>query len=134
MNSGRAVLDEPKRYRLLTRSDFDGLVCAILLKDLDILDSITFVHPKDVQDGKVAVTENDILANLPYVPGCYLCFDHHDSEVTRADGSTRLNHVLQSEADSAARVLYDWYGGKAVFPGISEEMMEAVDNGNCFRS
>ena len=74
---------ESKKHRLLTRSDFDGLVCAILLKELGILGSIEFVHPKDVQDGKIAVTDNDILTNLPYVPGCHLCFDHHPSEEIR---------------------------------------------------
>ena len=70
-------------YRLLTRSDFDGLVCAILLKELGILGEIKFVHPKDMQDGKVEVTSRDILTNLPYVPGCHLCFDHHASEAHR---------------------------------------------------
>lgn len=108
------------KYRLLTRSDFDGLVCAILLKDLGILESIAFLHPKDVQDGKAEVTGNDILTNLPYVPGCHLCFDHHDSEVARADGSVRPNHILESGADSAARVLYNWFGGPSAFPGLAK--------------
>ncbi len=127
MNSDRATPGESKRYRLLTRSDFDGLVCAILLKELGILGSITFVHPKDVQDGKYEITGNDILTNLPYAPGCHLCFDHHDSEAIRSDGSSRPNHILMPDADSAARVLYDWYGGEKTFPRISEEMMHAVD-------
>ena len=133
MKSGSAVLREQKRFRLLTRSDFDGLVCAILLKDLGILESITFVHPKDVQDGKVEITESDILTNLPYAPGCYLCFDHHDSEVTRASDASRSNHILMPHADSAARVLYNWFGGAEAFPGISEEMMEAVDKADSAR-
>ncbi len=134
MNSVRAGIDERKKYRLLTRSDFDGLVCAILLKDLGILDSITFVHPKDVQDGKVEITKNDILTNLPYVAGCHLCFDHHDSEVTRAnESSARANHILMSNADSAARVLYNWFGGAVTFPKISEEMMSAVDKADSAR-
>jgi len=133
MNSGRANLDVSKKYRLLTRSDFDGLVCAILLKDLGILESIEFVHPKDVQDGKVEITENDILTNLPYVPGCYLCFDHHDSEVTRAGKMFRPNHILMAHADSAARVLYSWYGGAEAFPRISDEMMRAVDKADSAR-
>ncbi len=133
MTCAGAVLNEQRKFRLLTRSDFDGLVCAILLKDLGILDSITFVHPKDVQDGKVEITENDILTNLPYAPSCYLCFDHHDSEVARAGGSARANHILMGHADSAARVLYDWFGGRQAFPQISEEMMAAVDKADSAR-
>jgi nanoRNase/pAp phosphatase (c-di-AMP/oligoRNAs hydrolase) len=122
-----------RKYRLLTRSDFDGLVCAILLKELGILGDIKFVHPKDVQDGEIEVTEHDILTNLPYVEGCYLCFDHHKSEETRAHGEQRDNHILVAGADSAARVVYDHYGGKQRFPEISEGMMAAVDKADAAR-
>lgn len=118
---------ENTTYRLLTRSDFDGLVCAILLKDMGILGGIQFVHPKDVQDGLVDVTENDILTNLPYAPGCHLCFDHHDSEELRNGIRRPNNHILKAGADSAARVVYEYFGGKDRFPTIALDMMEAVD-------
>ena len=116
-----------QKYRLLTRSDFDGLVCAILLKDLGILGDIKFVHPKDMQDGLIEVTSQDILTNVPYVAGCHLCFDHHVSEETRTVGQEVDNHILDPDADSAARVVYDHFGGAARFPAISLEMMAAVD-------
>ena len=115
------------KYRLLTRSDMDGLVCAVLLKEMGMLGEIVFHHPKDVQDGKVAVTERDILTNLPYVAGCGLCFDHHASEGVRNSGRSTPNYILKPEAKSAARVVYDHYGGKARFPRVSDAMMEAVD-------
>ena len=118
---------ESKKYRLLTRSDFDGLVCAVLLKELGILGTIEFVHPKDVQDGKVKVTENDILTNLPYVPGCHLCFDHHSSEETRNQGLSDPSYVLMGGADSTARVLYNYYGGRERFPNVNEQMIAEVD-------
>ncbi len=115
------------KYRLLTRSDMDGLVCAVLLKELGMLGEIVFHHPKDVQDGKVAVTERDILTNLPYVPGCALCFDHHASEGLRNSGRPTPNHILKADAKSAARVVFDHYGGRARFSRVSDAMMEAVD-------
>jgi nanoRNase/pAp phosphatase (c-di-AMP/oligoRNAs hydrolase) len=121
------MITEPKKHRLLTRSDFDGLVCAILLKELGLLGSIEFVHPKDVQDGKIAVTDNDILTNLPYAPGCHLCFDHHPSEETRTKDLSGPNHILTAGADSAARVLYQYYGGRKAFPNVSEQMIAEVD-------
>jgi nanoRNase/pAp phosphatase (c-di-AMP/oligoRNAs hydrolase) len=115
-----------EKYRLVTRSDFDGLVCAVLLKALDMIDDIAFVHPKDVQDGIIEVTERDILTNLPYTPGAHLIFDHHHSETLRADG-TATNHIINAEAPSAARVIYDHYGGATAFPKIAMELMWAVD-------
>ena len=114
------------KYRLMTRSDFDGLVCAVLLRCLDVIDDITFVHPKDVQDGAVDVTERDILTNLPYAPGAHLVFDHHHSETLRNEGDLP-NHIIDPEAPSAARVIYEYYGGRDRFPEISEELMRAVD-------
>lgn len=115
------------KFRLITRSDMDGLVCAVLLKELGLLGEIVFHHPKDMQDGKVEVTERDIITNLPYVPGCGLCFDHHASEALRSGGEQPDNHILAPDAKSAARVVYDHYGGKARFRRVSDAMMEAVD-------
>jgi nanoRNase/pAp phosphatase (c-di-AMP/oligoRNAs hydrolase) len=115
-----------QRYRLVTRSDFDGLVCAALLKQLDMLDDILFVHPKDMQDGKIEIGPGDITTNLPYVPSAHLVFDHHDSETLRVEGE-RDNYVIDADARSAARVVYEYFGGKQRFPLISDEMMEAVD-------
>jgi nanoRNase/pAp phosphatase (c-di-AMP/oligoRNAs hydrolase) len=115
-----------QRFRLVTRSDFDGLVCAALLKEHNLLEDILFVHPKDMQDGKVEIGEGDITTNLPYVPGVGLAFDHHDSELLRL-GELPKNLVLDPHARSAARVVYDHFGGAGVFPNISAEMMDAVD-------
>jgi nanoRNase/pAp phosphatase (c-di-AMP/oligoRNAs hydrolase) len=116
----------PAKFRLVTRSDFDGLVCAVLLKELDLIDEIKFVHPKDMQDGKIEITDRDITTNLPYVPGAHLAFDHHLSETIRNSGA-RGNHLIDATAPSAARVVYNHYGGAAAFPRISAEMMDAVD-------
>ena len=115
------------KYRLVTRSDFDGLVCAVLLSELELIDDILFVHPKDMQDGKIEITERDITTNLPYVPGAYLVFDHHESEAVRNSGRRDVNHIIEVHAPSAARVVYDHYGGKAAFPRVTDEMMTAVD-------
>jgi nanoRNase/pAp phosphatase (c-di-AMP/oligoRNAs hydrolase) len=112
-------------YRLVTRSDFDGLVCAVLLKKLGLIDEITFVHPKDVQDGVVEVTGRDILTNLPYAPAAHLVFDHHHSETLRNEQAA--NHVIDATAPSAARVVYDHFGGADRFPDISAELLRAVD-------
>jgi nanoRNase/pAp phosphatase (c-di-AMP/oligoRNAs hydrolase) len=112
--------------RLVTRSDFDGLICAALMKELGILDDILFVHPKDVQDGKVELTANDVTTNLPYRPEVALSFDHHSSEDVRVTEEAG-NRVAISSADSAARVVYEYFGGAQRFPRVSAEMMEAVD-------
>jgi nanoRNase/pAp phosphatase (c-di-AMP/oligoRNAs hydrolase) len=113
------------KHRLVTRSDFDGLVCAALLKELGMIDEIMFVHPKDMQDGKIEVSARDITTNLPYVPGVYLAFDHHLSETLRV--GRRDNHIIDPLAPSAARVVYEHFGGRSAFPRVSDEMMDAVD-------
>lgn len=112
--------------RLVTRSDFDGLVCAVLLKHLNMIDNILFVHPKDMQDGKIEITDNDITTNLPYVDGVYLAFDHHSSEMTR-NKDHKSNHIIDPKAMSAARVVHDYFGGTSVFPTSWNDMMVAVD-------
>ncbi|GHU38759.1 exopolyphosphatase [Clostridia bacterium] len=117
---------------LVTRSDFDGLACATVLKEVGLIDTWTFVHPKDLQDGKIEVTANDVLTNVPFVPGCGLWFDHHSSEEER---------VLRKGADykgesrvekSAARIVYEYYGGKRKMPHFAKMItaVDAVDSGD----
>ena len=120
-----------QKKRLVTRSDFDGLACAMMLRDLNLVDEIKFVHPKDVQDGKVELSQNDITTNLPYDPRVALAFDHHESEVDRLKAlETGGKLIIDPNARSAARVVYDYYGGKKTFPRVSDELMEAVDKGD----
>jgi nanoRNase/pAp phosphatase (c-di-AMP/oligoRNAs hydrolase) len=115
-----------EKFRLVTRSDFDGLVCAVLLNELELIDDIKFVHPKDMQDGKVEISDRDITTNLPYVPGVHLAFDHHLSETVRNVGN-RPNHIILPDMPSAARVVYEHYGGAGRFPAAFNDMMAAVD-------
>jgi nanoRNase/pAp phosphatase (c-di-AMP/oligoRNAs hydrolase) len=121
-----------QKFRLVTRSDFDGLVCAVLLRHLDLIDDILFVHPKDMQDGKIAITSRDITTNLPYVAGAHLVFDHHLSETLR-NLERFQNHIIHPQAPSAARVVYDHYGGARTFPAAWDDMMSAVDKGDSAR-
>ena len=114
------------KYRLVTRSDFDGLVCAALFDQLDMLGPVKFVHPKDMQDGEVDIGATDITANLPFVEGVHLAFDHHLSETRRLEELPK-NYVINPTAPSAARVVYDHYGGQESFPSVPEELLRAVD-------
>lgn len=115
-----------EKYRLVTRSDFDGLVCAVLFKHMDMIDDISFVHPKDMQDGKIDISASDITTNLPFCAGAHLVFDHHDSETKRNDVDVS-NYIIDPAAPSAARVVWKHYGGHDTFPTQWDEMMEAVD-------
>ncbi|HEV3139694.1 MAG TPA: exopolyphosphatase [Vicinamibacterales bacterium] len=117
----------PDTYRLVTRSDFDGVASAALLKKKGVINDILFVHPKDVQDGKVEITPNDITTNVPYSPNAHIAFDHHASETVRIGGKTPANLVLDPDAPSAVHVVYRHYGGKTAFPNVSEGLLEAVD-------
>lgn len=112
--------------RLITRSDFDGLACAVFLKEAGIIDSYKFAHPKDVQDGLIEVNADDCLANVPYVKGCGLWFDHHASESERLDLAEENINGESRPSPSAAHIVYDYYGGAERFPGF-EELLDGVD-------
>ena len=119
------------KKRLVTRSDFDGLVCAMLLREMDIIGDIKFVHPKDVQDGKIELSENDITTNLPFDKRVGIAFDHHESELIRNKKEDyEGKYIIDGNAKSAARVVYDYYGGKEKFKRVSDEIMIAVDKGD----
>lgn len=119
--------------RLLTRSDFDGLACGVLLREAGVIHSYKFVHPKDIQDGKIPVSENDVLANVPFMPGCGLWFDHHSSEEeVRNLMQFDFKGVSDDKAPSCARIIYDYYGGKEKFPHF-DAMMEIVDRSDSGR-
>ncbi|MDA1089607.1 MAG: DHHA1 domain-containing protein [Proteobacteria bacterium] len=114
-----------EKHRLVTRADFDGVVCGALFNELGMIDDIVFAEPSDMQQGRVPVSDKDISANLPYVDGIHLCFDHHRSEVERV--GERDNLIIDVDAPSAARVIYRHFGGKESFPKISEDLLDAVD-------
>jgi len=113
------------KYRLITRADFDGIVCGTLLNELGMIAETVFAEPADMQAGRVAVHDRDITTNLPYVDGVHLCFDHHISELDRVGAHDNL--VIDPNAPSTARVIYSHYGGSDGFPEISDELMAAVD-------
>lgn len=120
-----------QKFRLVTRSDMDGLVSAILLRELDLIDDILFVHPKDMQDGNVLVSERDIITNLPYVPGVHMVFDNHASEKERNAQMHQFinieNHIVDVNAPSSTRVVYNYFGGKEQFNNIPYDLIEMVD-------
>lgn len=116
--------------RLITRADFDGIVCGVLLTAQKAVDSFLFVEPKAMQDSEVAVNGRDIIANLPYHPGCHLWFDHHVTNMVASPfpGNFRI-------APSAARVVYEYYGSDAL--RCYDELVfhaDRIDSGNLERS
>lgn len=91
--------------RLVTRGDLDGLTAAVLISEMEQIDDILFTHPQDLTEQKIPITANDILANLPYHPGCALWFDHH-AHTVKPEGDFKGAYAI---APSVARVIYDYY-------------------------
>jgi nanoRNase/pAp phosphatase (c-di-AMP/oligoRNAs hydrolase) len=120
--------------RLLTRSDFDGLACGALLEYLGVIDDYKFVHPKDIQDGLVEAGPDDVLANIPFLKGCKLWFDHHYSESERLGKDVYFEGVSKL-APSCARVIYEYYGGGEKLSRFDEMIgyVDRVDSGNLTR-
>ncbi len=114
-----------QKFNLITRADFDGVVCGALFMELGIINKVDFAEPADMQHGRVAVDANNITTNLPYVPDVHLCFDHHWSELERV--GQHDNFIIDPNAPSAARVVYEYYGGEHGFPNIDPALMHAVD-------
>lgn len=114
------------KYKLLTRADLDGIMSATLLKKFGLIDEVEFCHPKDMQDGKIEVTDNNIITNLPYNENAHFVFDHHFSEDVRAY-NRKSNHIINPVAKSATRVIYEYFGGADKFPQGWDEMLDSVD-------
>jgi hypothetical protein len=103
--------------RLVTRADFDGIVCGSLITLMEAIDSYLFVEPKFMQDGDVDIRRGDVIANLPYHPNCTLWFDHHitNAPAWRAHtGMSEATTIVPGKggfriAPSAARVVYEYY-------------------------
>ncbi|MBF0181686.1 MAG: exopolyphosphatase [Magnetococcales bacterium] len=125
-------MTQKQTYRLVTRSDFDGLVSAMLLRDLGMIDDILFVQPKDMQDGLIPITERDIITNLPFVPGAHLVIDHHSSEAKR-NVPMPDSYINWPNAPSAAHVVFHHFGGKTTFPDFPEDLLQAVDKADSGR-
>ncbi len=117
-------------YTLYTRSNFDGLVCAALLREIGLIEDVMFVHPKDVQDGRIQLSKNDITASLPYSDGVYMAFDHHSSEVIRTK-DIKENYIIEPAAPSSARIIFEYFGGEDRFTSSLHELMNAVDIADC---
>lgn len=119
-----------EKYTLYTRSNFDGIICAALLKEIGLVGEVKFVHPKDIQDGKIELTNRDITASLPYSPDVYMAFDNHSSEYIRTQ-TVKDNYIIELAAPSCAGIIYDYYGGKNKFSSNLNNLIEAVDRANC---
>jgi adenosylmethionine-8-amino-7-oxononanoate aminotransferase len=94
--------------RLVTRGDLDGLTCAVIITSCETIDEIMLVHPQDITDQRLAITSDDVLANLPYHPGCGKWFDHH----LLTESNERPPAVFEGRyglAPSAARVTFEYY-------------------------
>ena len=114
-----------QKFNLITRADFDGVVCGALFMELGIINKVDFAEPADMQHGRVAVDANNITTNLPCVPDVHLCFDHNWSELERV--GQHDNFIIDPNAPSAALVVYEYYGGEHGFPNIDPALMHAVD-------
>ncbi len=111
--------------RLVTRGDFDGLVCSVIITSQESIDSISLIHPQDITDDRFEVRSTDILANLPYHPKCAKWFDHH----LLTDNNPKPPQTYEGAyavAPSAAGLVYDYYGGRNKLPQF-EEMVRQAD-------
>jgi len=94
--------------RIVTRPDFDGVICAVLLYEAeDIVEPVQWVEPSDMQKGLVDVHPGDIIANLPYNEKCTLWFDHHYTNKIDSPFKGAFK-----DTPSAARIIYEYFDGK----------------------
>jgi hypothetical protein len=117
--------------RLVTRGDLDGLTCAVLLSLNEQIDSISLIHPQDISDGRADIQPGDVIANLPYHPGCAMWFDHHLHTATTNVPPEAFRGAF-GQAPSAARLVYEYYGGEEAMPQFAELVRETdrLDSAN----
>lgn len=94
--------------RLVTRADLDGLTCAVLITEVESIDSIELIHPQDLTDKRFEVKRGDILANVPYHPNAGKWFDHHIQTKSNEQPPEKFDGLFRL-APSTARVVYEYY-------------------------
>ncbi len=114
-----------KKYRLVTRNDLDGLICAVLLKEIDLIDDVLFVHPNDMNNELININSHDITSNLPYREHVHLAFNYINTahDLTPAD-----TNIVDVNAHSSAHVVYNYFGGLKRFNASWEDIVTEVDN------
>lgn len=108
--------------RIVTRGDLDGLTCSVLLSLNESVDEFLLTHPQELAEGLVEIRDTDVIANLPYQEGCGMWFDHHLHTAAVTPGVTFEGSFGQ--APSAARLVYEYYGGRDKMPELEELVRE----------
>lgn len=109
--------------RIVTRPDFDGIVCAVLLRQaLESSLPIYWIEPNDIHSGSADIRDGDIIANLPWHPHAYLWFDHHVSNKPSREVPGAFDI-----APSAAGVIHKYYKRRHLLDSRFDELVDQTD-------
>lgn len=111
-------------YRLITRSDLDGIVSAMLLKAQGLAKDVLFAHPKDMQDGVIEVGNTDIITCLPPHPKAGMVFSHRHQAGEHLCPPEHL--ICNPDAASTSEVIAEHFGGLSAFPFLSPHLLAAT--------
>ena len=90
---------------LVTKSDIDGMVTAILLQHLTLIQKVIFSSKEAIQEGTQKLSEKTITVNLPFAKGAKHAYDYKLS----TDLVINHFHTLDTQATSAAALIFHRY-------------------------
>ena len=121
--------------RIVTHDDLDGVVSAALVSLALSIDRFFFAGPVNIQTGRAATSESDVVCDLPCPVSVGMWFDHHPGNLE----DLRLREIDPESIPgkfaaepSCARVVYKYYQDQTEFPQFMAETVTRTDRVDSF--
>jgi len=122
--------------KIVTHTDFDGVVSAAICSFSLGINQIVFAGPTAIERNLISVSDRDVVCDLPYPLECGLWFDHHPGnlEALRLRGYDPARIPGRFDLrDSCGRVVYEYFSSRVGLPPYFEATVYNADVIDAFK-